>query len=59
VAVRCIHADWHTDVEDGVMDPCGRIKGAVREQVKRCVDVPAQAQEIRQAVREGRHKTAP
>jgi hypothetical protein len=41
------------------MDPCGRIKDAVREQVKRCVDVPAQAQEIRQAVREGRHKTAP
>jgi len=41
-----------------VIDQYGRINYSVKEEVKSFVDALAQVQEIRQAVREGRHKSA-
>ncbi len=57
--LRLPPADLQSDVEDWVFDQYGRINYSVKEQVKSFVDAISQVQEIRQAVREGRHKSAP
>lgn len=56
--LRLPPADLNSDVEDWVIDQYGRINYSVKEEVKSFVDALAQVQEIRQAVREGRHKSA-
>jgi uncharacterized ubiquitin-like protein YukD len=46
-----------SDLEDWVIDQYGRINLSVKEQVKHFVDAIADVQEVRQGVREGRHKS--
>lgn len=56
--LRLPPADLESELEDWVNDQYGRINYSVKEQVKSFVDAVSQVQEIRQAVREGRHKSA-
>ena len=49
--------DLESELEDWVSDQYGRMNYTLKEQVKHWVDTVAQVQEIRQAVREGRHKS--
>jgi GNAT superfamily N-acetyltransferase len=56
--LRLPPADLESELEDWVVDQYGRINYSVKEQVKNFVDAVAQVQEIRQAVRDGRHKSA-
>lgn len=49
--------DLESEFEDWVTDQYGRINLSVKEQVKHFVDAVADVQEIRQGVREGRHKS--
>jgi GNAT superfamily N-acetyltransferase len=56
--LRLPPADLESELEDWVLDQYGRINYSVKEQVKSFVDAMSQVQEIRQAVREGRHKSA-
>ncbi len=46
------------DLEDWVSDQYGRMDYSVKREVKQFVDAVARVQEIRSAVREGRHKSA-
>jgi GNAT superfamily N-acetyltransferase len=50
--------DIESELEDWVTDQYGRINYSVKEQVKNFIDVVSDMQEIRQGVREGRHKSA-
>lgn len=56
--LRLPPADLESELEDWVIDQYGRINYSVKEQVKSFVDAVSQVQEIRQAVREGRHQSA-
>ncbi len=49
--------DLESDLEDWVMDQYGRVNLSVKEQVKQFIDAVASVQEIRQGVRENRHKS--
>ena len=49
--------DLESELEDWVSDQYGRMNYTLKEQVQEAVDTVAQVQEIRQAVREGRHKS--
>jgi len=46
-----------SDLEDWVIDQYGRVNLSVKEQVKQFIDAVASVQEIRQGVRENRHKS--
>jgi RimJ/RimL family protein N-acetyltransferase len=46
------------DLQDWVSDQYGRMDYSVKQEVKHLVDAVAQVQEIRRAVRAGRHKSA-
>ncbi len=56
--LRLPPADLESELEDWVIDQYGRINYSVKSQVKSFVDAISQVQEIRQGVREGRHKSA-
>lgn len=56
--LRLPPADWESELEDWVIDQYGRINYSVKEQVKSFVEAVSQVQEIRQAVRDGRHRSA-
>lgn len=57
--LRLPPANLESELEDWVSDQYGRINYSVKEQVKNFIDAVSNVQEIRQAVREGRHKSAP
>jgi RimJ/RimL family protein N-acetyltransferase len=50
--------DVETDLQDWVSDQYGRMDYSVKREVKQFVDAVAHVQEIRRAVRAGRHKSA-
>jgi GNAT superfamily N-acetyltransferase len=55
--LRLPPADMESELEDWVNDQYGRMNYSLKEQIKQVIDVVSQVQEIRQGVREGRHKS--
>ncbi|MEY2661327.1 MAG: hypothetical protein RLZZ123_2499 [Pseudomonadota bacterium] len=55
--LRLPPADIESELQDWVSDQYGRMNYSLKAQIKQAIDALAQAQEIRQAVREGRHKS--